>query len=165
MGDHYASGRSSGSLRLSLGWEYSLRGARLPGRAEAEPRDLERMGRGARYMGEEAGIQGSRAVLMNIYFDLEFTGLHQKTTLVSLGCISDDSRRFYAEATDYDRSQVSPWIQENVIGNLTSRGRPGPGPYRSPFEADRLNVLGTRSDIGSAFREWISQFGPVEFWG
>lgn len=96
---------------------------------------------------------------MNIYFDLEFTGLHQATTLVSLGCISDDGRSFYAEATDYDRSQVSPWIQENVIANLTG------GAGLMPWNPKRRDFIGTAKQIGEAFRIWISQFGPVEFWG
>lgn len=47
---------------------------------------------------------------MNIYFDTEFTGLHQNTTLISIGCVSEDNKTFYAELDDYDQSQVNVWI-------------------------------------------------------
>ena len=38
---------------------------------------------------------------MRIFFDTEFTGLHQNTTLISIGCIDENGRTFYAESTDY----------------------------------------------------------------
>ena len=51
-----------------------------------------------------------------IFFDTEFTGLHQRTTLISIGLIADlglgkGTKSFYAELTDYDQSQVDEWIQ------------------------------------------------------
>lgn len=55
---------------------------------------------------------------MKIYFDTEFTGLNLPTTLISIGLISEDGRYFYAEFTDYDKLQVEPWVQKNVIDNL-----------------------------------------------
>ena len=59
---------------------------------------------------------------MKLFFDTEFTGLHQNTTLISLGIISENGDTFYAEFTDYDESQVNDWIQDNVIDNLKLRG-------------------------------------------
>ena len=55
---------------------------------------------------------------MKIFFDTEFTGLHQNTTLISIGLISECGKTFYAEFTDYDKSQIDDWLQENVINNL-----------------------------------------------
>lgn len=55
---------------------------------------------------------------MRVFFDTEFTGLHQGTTLISLGMVADDGAVFYAEFTDYDRSQVDDWIERNVIEKL-----------------------------------------------
>ena len=55
---------------------------------------------------------------MKVFFDMEFTGLHQNTTLISIGCVAEDGRSFYAESNDYDRNQVDEWIQKNVIDNL-----------------------------------------------
>lgn len=55
---------------------------------------------------------------MRFYFDTEFTGLHQDTTLISIGIVSEFGETFYAELTDFDNSQVNDWIQEHVIDNL-----------------------------------------------
>lgn len=55
---------------------------------------------------------------MNLYFDTEFTGLVPGTTLISLGIVSENGYKFYAEFTDYDESICDDWIKENVIENL-----------------------------------------------
>ena len=55
---------------------------------------------------------------MRLFFDMEFTGLRQNTTPISLGIVSEDGKKFYAEFTDYDESQCDDWINENVICNL-----------------------------------------------
>jgi hypothetical protein len=55
---------------------------------------------------------------MRVYWDCEFTGLHQNTTLISIGCVAEDGRTFYAELTDYDQSQVDDWIGDNVLAHL-----------------------------------------------
>ena len=43
---------------------------------------------------------------MKIFYDSEFTGLHQKTTLISFALISESGEQFYVELTDYDKSQI-----------------------------------------------------------
>ena len=53
-----------------------------------------------------------------VFFDCEFTGLHQNTTLISIGLIAETGQTFYAELTDYDKSQIDEWLQTNVIDNL-----------------------------------------------
>ena len=53
-----------------------------------------------------------------IFFDTEFTGLHQDTSLISIGCVSEEGHAFYATLKDYDRKQVDEWIKENVLANL-----------------------------------------------
>lgn len=55
---------------------------------------------------------------MNLFFDCEFTGLRKDTTLISLGIVSEDGKKFYAEFTDYDEKQCDDWIKKNVIGHL-----------------------------------------------
>ena len=52
-----------------------------------------------------------------LFIDLEFTGLHQATTPISLGIISECGKTFYAEFTDYDRTQLNDWLEENIIPN------------------------------------------------
>ena len=88
---------------------------------------------------------------MNIYFDTEFTGLHKDTTLISLGCVADDGRRFYTEFTDFDKSQCNDWINENVINNLLL-GSKGLG----VLEADELvTARGSRHFIVKELRGLI----------
>lgn len=55
---------------------------------------------------------------MKMFFDTEFTGLHKNTTLISLGMKDENDNMFYAEFTDYDKTQVDDWIRENVISKL-----------------------------------------------
>ena len=59
-----------------------------------------------------------------LFFDTEFTGLHKDTTLISLGIVSDDGKKFYAEFTDYDENQCDEWIEENVIKSLVLKPIP-----------------------------------------
>jgi len=55
---------------------------------------------------------------MKIFFDTEFTGLHQNTTLISIGMIAEDGRELYCELNDYDKTQIDEWLKDNVIANL-----------------------------------------------
>jgi hypothetical protein len=47
-----------------------------------------------------------------VFFNTEFTGLHQNTTLISIGLVSECGKTFYAELTDYDRVEFIPFIAE-----------------------------------------------------
>lgn len=94
---------------------------------------------------------------MKIFFDTEFTGLHKNTTLISIGCISEDGKTFYAELTDYDKSQIDDWLQENVIDNLAnSLGTL----YRMADET----AYGTKEEVARKLQEWLSQWETVEMW-
>lgn len=55
---------------------------------------------------------------MKIFFDTEFTGLVPGTTLISLGMVTENGKKFYAEFTDYNKELCNEWIWENVTGNL-----------------------------------------------
>lgn len=55
---------------------------------------------------------------MRIFFDTEFTGLHQHTTLISIGMVAENGHEFYAELTDFDFDQIDDWLQKNVMENL-----------------------------------------------
>jgi hypothetical protein len=55
---------------------------------------------------------------MKLFFDTEFTGLHQRTSLISIGIVDDDDKMFYAVFNDYQLNQVDDWIANNVIKNL-----------------------------------------------
>lgn len=93
----------------------------------------------------------------NIFFDTEFTGLHQDTTLISIGLISECGKSFYAEFTDYDEKQVDDWLRENVLAKLT-------------LPKDQGNGVGVYGFVGDTefiklhLESWLSQFESVEMW-
>lgn len=95
---------------------------------------------------------------MKVFFDTEFTGLHQNTTLISIGLIAEDGQTFYAELTDYNKSQVDDWLQENVINNLFLVGK---GVNRT---ASLVTVKGPTAFVKKHLESWITQLGPVEIW-
>ncbi len=99
---------------------------------------------------------------MNLYFDTEFTGLHAGTTLVNIGIVAENGKKFYAEFSDYEETQCDNWIKENVLkhtilaGNDTLAARLG--------ENDNTTVvLGRKVDIRYELGEWLKQFDGVQF--
>lgn len=94
---------------------------------------------------------------MKVFFDTEFTGLHKNTTLISIGLIAEDGRKFYAEFNDYDKSQIDGWLQENVIENLRFDDRPD-------WEFDPWFHWGDTTFVKNALQKWLAQFDKVEMW-
>ena len=97
--------------------------------------------------------------MTNLFLDTEFTGLHQKTTLISIGIASECGKSFYAEFTDYDKSQVDFWLEDNVISNL---GKHLP---TSDYDTSEFIVkIGCHDHIKFYLKQWLSQFEKVEVW-
>ena len=102
-----------------------------------------------------------------LFLDTEFTGLHQATTLISLGIISECGKTFYAEFTDYDRSQLNDWLEENIIPNtwvavhepITSMGEV----VGDSRWAD-VHVFGSSDYIKPFLEKWLSQFEKIVIW-
>lgn len=112
-----------------------------------------------------------------VFFDTEFTGLHQKTTLISIGLISECGKTFYAELTDYDESQIDEWLQKNVIDKLKFSAPPvGEDEYfvatrdkNNPIPQDlykgySVELRGDTNAIRSELNRWLSQFEHIEIW-
>lgn len=93
-----------------------------------------------------------------LFFDMEFTGLHKNTTPISLGIVSEDGKRFYAEFSDYDRNQCNDWIIENVTSELL-HDKPEKWNYGI---ADR-QIYGNRKHVYYELKDWLQQFGLVQF--
>lgn len=91
---------------------------------------------------------------MKVFFDTEFTGLHQQTTLISIGMVAENDQRFYAESWDYDKSQIDDWLQKNVINNLLLNDENGVVP-------DSLRnvdyVSGDFHYIANAIKAWFNR--------
>lgn len=52
------------------------------------------------------------------FLDAEFTGEHQRTTLVSLAVVGSGDEQIYLTFDGYDRDQVTPWLEENVLRHI-----------------------------------------------
>jgi hypothetical protein len=112
--------------------------------------------------------------MMKLFFDTEFSGLHKDTTLISIGIVSEDGRRFYAEANDYDESQIDEWIDENVLKNLLFEAPlDDENEYyvRSRHQAEirltnqwNIEMRGSTLEIADELAEWLSQFDQIEMW-
>lgn len=115
--------------------------------------------------------------MTKIFFDTEFTGLHQNTTLISIGLISECGKTFYAELTDYDKSQIDDWIQENVINNLMFNGQKDAkyDHYKATRSIDNkfpnsiyksysLELSGNKTRVVKHLKQWLSQFENIEIW-
>lgn len=112
-----------------------------------------------------------------IFFDTEFTGLHQNTTLISIGLISECGKTFYAELTDYDKTQIDEWLQKNVIENLQFEEPPKDEvnhyimtrheSNQIPNDIGKGCSLEIRCDIKelkSELTDWFAQFDECEIW-
>lgn len=100
---------------------------------------------------------------MKVFFDSEFTGLHQNTTLISIGCIDEEDRTFYAELTDYKRIQCDNWILENVIENLRYKDRIFilSGDVRNVKD---FSMKGDSNQIKYWLEIWLRKYKEVEMW-
>jgi len=99
---------------------------------------------------------------VKIFFDMEFTGLHQNTTPISFGAITNDDRTFYMEFTDYDYSQVSLWVKDNVISNLEYKDD-----KRQRFwdiKSKTYTAKARRHKFAELFNEFIDTYDKVEMW-
>jgi len=93
-----------------------------------------------------------------VFFDTEFTGLHSRTTLISIGLIAESGEKFYAELTDYDKTQVNDWIQENVVDKLHLTE------HDSTATPGNWVIKGNLKNVKGALTVWIEQFEKVEIW-
>jgi hypothetical protein len=109
-------------------------------------------------------INKKKGVIMKIFFDTEFTGLHQKTTLISIGLISEDNKTFYAEFIDFDKQQINDWLQKNVINNLLFKT----DIYKRLgfYETSNNSVIqcGVKKEIAYSLKVWMEQFETIEIW-
>jgi len=98
---------------------------------------------------------------MNIFLDTEFTGLHQHTTLISIGCITETEETFYAELTDYDQSQIDDWLRENIISNLLfTKGNI----TKTIFSNGSIEMCSSSLDVVKELKKWLLKYDNIEIW-
>lgn len=122
--------------------------------------------------------------MTKIFIDFEMTGLHKNTNPISIGLVSSCGKSFYAEFTDYDKSQIDDWLQKNVIDRLlhTDKINVAIGSweawnsnkkmYENPFEriidkdADMsdFECIGATPMIRNRLEKWLAQFEHIEMY-
>ena len=99
---------------------------------------------------------------MKVFMDTEFTGLHKGTTLISIGLVAENGKSFYAELTDYDKSQVDDWLEENVISHLYLDKAQYDRRLRDSY--DEVESVGTADHVKHELEWWLKQFDDIEIW-
>ena len=112
---------------------------------------------------------------MKVFLDTEFTGLHQYTSLLSIGLVDEDGRTFYAEISDYDFTQMNDWLLNNVMNHMMFEpAKPGEEEYYSAsrfkdnpigqdlYKSFSLNMRGTLKEVKEELKRWLEQYDTVE---
>jgi hypothetical protein len=98
-----------------------------------------------------------------IFYDSEFTGLHQHTTLISIGLASECGQQFYAEFSDYAKSQCDNWIMDNVIQH--TRWIQHSETQLINHREDKTQLcFGDTVMVRKQLQQWLMQFGQIEIW-
>ena len=107
----------------------------------------------------------SSTTRLKIFFDTEFTGLRQNTSLISIGLITDRSageRTFYAELHDFDITQIDEWIRENVLKNLSYKDKL---PFYNDTMKKHIYMKGNCKSVQEELYKWLKQFDcTIDMW-
>ena len=108
--------------------------------------------------------------MLKVFFDTGFTELHQDTTLICIGLISERGDTFYAELNDYDESQCDDWIKKNVIASLrfTAPADDEDEHFMWSGGAEKIKhveLRGNRKDIARYISDWFQDIlgGPLSW--
>ena len=98
-----------------------------------------------------------------IFYDAEFTGLHQSTDLISLALCADDGRSFYAEFCDFERMQCDDWIKDHVLALTRWANDPSAVPFIKT-QGDSQLYYGNANEVKAALLDWLSRYEAIEIW-
>lgn len=101
-----------------------------------------------------------------IFLDMEFTGLNQFTTPISIGMVDEYNRSFYAEFGDYDHLQVDAWIKNNVISKLKYHGdiEGKKGWCNTSTIGNSTESYGNKEHIAKSIEDWLFDYRKIEIW-
>ena len=104
--------------------------------------------------------------ITRVFYDSEFTGLTAGTTLISIGLVTPTGAAFYAEFTDYDRSQVDDFIARQVLANTVwLNGSDQEILQNTESTSQNLTTCcGDRRLVRQHLENWLGQLGNVQVW-
>jgi hypothetical protein len=59
-----------------------------------------------------------------VFFDCEFVEDGRTIELISIGCVDEEGREFYAVSAQFDPMSAGPWVQRHVLPQLPPRSDP-----------------------------------------
>lgn len=97
-----------------------------------------------------------------LFYDSEFTGLTQDTSLISIALVSETGEAFYAEFSDYNRDQCDEWIQQNVLRycEWLSQATLPDQPLQQQ-DGKTQKVFGDSATIAKALDTWLKPWGEI----
>ena len=95
-----------------------------------------------------------------LFLDTEFTGLQQKTSLVSIALYDDQDNYFYAELNDFDKSQVFAWLTEHVIEKLKFNDVDNV----LSMDKRKYNMKGNKFEVKEQLSAWLRYYPIAEIW-
>ena len=102
---------------------------------------------------------------MKIFLDLEFTGLHQYTSIISIGIVDENGNKFYAEFNDFEHAQVDEWLETNVINNLLFINNS----IINVYSKKETYVKHNKDEIVIVLDKWLKEINTnnekIEIWG
>lgn len=99
---------------------------------------------------------------MNIYVDLEFTGLKKDTSIISIGMVDENGRSVYVEYTDYNKEDINDWIQQNVINKCLFDHNKDLQPTITTIDNNTIGV-GDKEFNRQTLLDWLSKYKDIQF--
>ena len=106
---------------------------------------------------------------LTVFYDSEFTGLTQNTTLISIALTTLEGKSFYAEFTDFDLTQVDSFVDESVLANtrwLSNWNNTSPKALLPDVEVVNgvTSCVGPTDYICQQLKQWIEPLGEIQIW-
>ena len=106
---------------------------------------------------------------MIVYFSTKFTGCVPNTTLISIGCVAENGKKFYGEFLDYNIDLVDESIQKDILDHLTYTRKPiydSDGViigWEHEF-TDWLDELLADESVTYKGRDMMTMYRELEYW-
>ncbi len=90
---------------------------------------------------------------MRFWFDAEFIEDGRTIDLISIGVVSEDGRKYYAESSECDFSKASPWVVNNIFPQLKGLKKP-----RSLIAWELVGFMGEKPEIWAYYADydWVA---------
>lgn len=100
---------------------------------------------------------------MNIYVDLEFTGLKKNASIISIGMVDENGRGLYAEYIDFNEEDINEWLSENVLNKLLLDHSNEEIHNTWFYDNNTILMLGNSEFNRKHILKWLSEYDNIRF--